>query len=156
MGEGDLDLLAALLVHPAEQALGPLVLLAERRDAVLGEHLVEPLAVVLGDHRLQLVGHPVGIELARARIRRGHHHVDAVGLSVDVVVDPVELDVELLGREGQCTEHAEPAGAAHGGDDVAAVAEGEDRQVDAERVADARVHYWTSCTPEVAVESAQG
>ena len=52
----------------------------------------------------------------------GHHRVDAVGHPVDVVVDPVELDLELLGAEAHRTEHAQAAGLAHRGDDVAAMA----------------------------------
>ena len=69
-----------------------------------------------------------------------HDDVDAVGLAVDVLVDPVQLDLELLGREGERAEHAEAAGLAHRGDDVAAVAEGEDRELDAELVADRCTH----------------
>ena len=63
-----------------------------------------------------------------------HHGVDAVGLAVDVLVDPVELDLELLGAEADGAEHAEAAGLAHRGDDVAAVREREDRVLDPEHV----------------------
>ena len=61
-----------------------------------------------------------------------HDEVDAVGLAVDVLVDPLQLDLELLGREVQGAEDAHPAGPADRGDDVAAVAEGEDREFQAE------------------------
>ena len=57
-----------------------------------------------------------------------------------LLVDPVELDLELLGREADGAEHAEAAGLADRDDDVAAVGEGEDRELDAEVVADGRVH----------------
>ena len=67
-------------------------------------------------------------------VLRRHDDVDAVRLAVDVLVDPVELDLELLGRERERAEHAEPAGLAHRGDDVAAVAEGEDRELDPEHL----------------------
>ncbi len=60
----------------------------------------------------------------------GDDDVDAVGVVADVLVDPVELDLELLGREADRAEHAEAAGLAHGDDDVAAVGEGEDRELD--------------------------
>jgi hypothetical protein len=53
-----------------------------------------------------------------------------------VLVDPVELDGELLGREADGTEHAEPAGIADGGDDVAAMGEGEDRELDPQLIAE--------------------
>ena len=57
-----------------------------------------------------------------------------------MVVDPVELDLELVGRERDGAEDAEPAGLGDRGDDVAAVAEGEDRELDAEPVADGCAH----------------
>ena len=68
----------------------------------------------------------------------GDHDVDAVGLVADVLVDPVELDLELLGGEADGAEHAEAAGLADRDDDVAAVGEGEDRELDAEFVANAK------------------
>ena len=70
----------------------------------------------------------------------GDDDVDAVGVVADVLVDPVELDLELLGREADGAEHAEAAGLADRDDDVAAVGEGEDRELDAEVVADGGVH----------------
>ena len=48
------------------------------------------------------------------------------------------------GREADRAEHAEPAGLAHGDDDVAAVGEREDRELDAELVADGGVHACSS------------
>ena len=141
--ERDLDLLAALLVHPTEQALGP-VFLGELRHVVLGQELVDPVAVLLRDHLLELLAHPLRVELAGARVLRRHHDVDAVRLAVDVLVDPVQLDLELVGRERQRAEHAEAARLAHRGDDVAAVAEREDRQVDAEHFARTGLHACTS------------
>ena len=62
----------------------------------------------------------------------GDHDVDAVGVVADVLVDPVQLDLELLGREADGAEHAEATGLADGDDDVTAVGEGEDRELDAE------------------------
>ena len=52
----------------------------------------------------------------------------------------MQLDLELLGREADGAEHAEAAGLGDGGDDVAAVGEGEDRELDAELVAEGGVH----------------
>jgi len=52
-----------------------------------------------------------------------------------------ELDLERLGRrEGERAEDAEAAGLAHRRHDVATVAEGEDRELDAEGVAEAGAH----------------
>ena len=100
------------------------------------------VAVLLGDHRGQLGLELVGVDLAHALVLAGDDDVDAVGL-VGVLVDPVELDGELLGGEADGAEHAEAAGVGHGGDDVAAVGEGEDRELDAELVADLGAHART-------------
>ena len=54
------------------------------------------------------------------------------GLAADVVVDPGELDLELLGVERQRSEHAEAAGLADLDHHVAAVREGEEWKFDAE------------------------
>ena len=80
-----------------------------------------------------------------AHVLRRHHDVDAVGLVAHVLVDPVELDLELVGREGERAEHAEAPGLAHRGHDVATVGEGEDRELDPESVTDRRPHGGTSC-----------
>ena len=58
----------------------------------------------------------------------------------------LQLDLELLGAEPDGAEHAEAAGLAHGDDDVAAVGEGEDRELDAEVVTDRGAHG--SAAPE--------
>ena len=58
----------------------------------------------------------------------------------DVLVDPLELDFELLGGVTDSAEYPEPAGFAHRHHHVPAVGEGEDRILDVEVVADGRVH----------------
>ena len=58
----------------------------------------------------------------------------------DVVVDPVELDLELLRGEADRAEHSEAARLADRDHDIAAVRECEDRELDIEVVADGRVH----------------
>ena len=60
--------------------------------------------------------------------------------AADVVVDPRQLLVQLLRGERRRTEHAEPAGVGHGGDDVAAVTEGEEREIDTELLTDGWLH----------------
>jgi len=54
---------------------------------------------------------------------------------VDVLVDPLELELELVGGERQGAEHPHAAGPAHRRGHVTAVGEGEDRELDAERLA---------------------
>ena len=94
-----------------------------------GHHVLEHLREVLG-----------GQVRVHALVLVRDHDVDAVGQVADVLVDPVELDLELLGAEAHRAEHAEPAGLAHRDDDVTAVGEGEDRELDAELVADRGAH----------------
>ena len=62
-----------------------------------------------------------------------------------MVVDPRQLDLELLGIEGDGTEDPDAAGIGDGGDDIAAVGEGEYGELDAESVADLCVHGCISC-----------
>jgi hypothetical protein len=111
----------------------------ELRHAMARQHLLDVLLVAQRDHRLERglveAGHapPVG--------ERGRHHdVDAVRLPADVRVDPVELHLELLVRVRERAEDAEAAGAADGRDDVAAVGEGEDRELDVEEIANTGAH----------------
>jgi len=74
----------------------------------------------------------IGAGQLRTGVRGGHHHVHPVRLSVDVLVDPGQLGLQLLGREVERAENAEPAGPAHRRHHVAAVAEGEDRHLEPE------------------------
>jgi hypothetical protein len=58
----------------------------------------------------------------------------------DVLVDPVEFDLELLGGEADSAEDAETARLADRHHHVTAVREREDRKLDVEVVADGGVH----------------
>jgi hypothetical protein len=57
-----------------------------------------------------------------------------------VRVDPCELFVELLGREGERAQHAEAARVGDGRHHVTAVAEREQGELDAEGLADGSAH----------------
>ena len=126
----------------------------------LGSSSTPYLAIRSSTNRRCSSGISVGQRLARhaalldARVLRRHDDVDAVGLVADVLVDPVQLDLELLGREGDGAEHAEPARLAHRGDDVAAVAEGEDRELDAEAVAERGAHVAIIAPPPARARAA--
>ena len=112
-----------------------------RRHAVVGEQLAGEVEVALRDHVLEHLGELLGGHVGvHALVLVRDDDVDAVGVVADVLVDPVELDLELLGAEADGAEHAEAAGLAHRDDDVAAVGEGEDRELDAELVAEWRAH----------------
>ena len=51
--ERDVDLRARGRVGPAEQVVAALDVVGQRRHVVLGEHLLDPVAVLLGDHLLE-------------------------------------------------------------------------------------------------------
>ncbi len=136
-----LDLRSRGRLGPAEQ-LQRVVVAVVDRNAVVGEDLLGEIDVLLGDQVVQrLLEHlrrQVGGVHALVLVR--DDDVDAVGMVADVLVDPVQLDLELFRREADGPEHAEAAGLAHGDDDVAAVGEGEDRELDIELVADGGMH----------------
>ena len=113
VAQRDLDLRCGRGLGPAEQLerVVVLVLLAAARrgreqvagevEVALGHHVLEHLGELLGRH--------VGVH---ALVLVGDDDVDAVGVVADVLVDPVQLDLELLGREADGAEHAEAAGLA--------------------------------------------
>ena len=70
----------------------------------------------------------------------GDQHVDAVAVALDVVVDPLQLDLELVGRHAGHPHHAHAPRLRHLDDDVAAVAERDEWELDVEQVADAGSH----------------
>ena len=108
---------------------------------MVGEDFLAEVQVLLGHHLAQRLGKVLGGQVRiHALVLVGDHDVDAVRVVADVLVDPVELDLELLGSEADRTQHAESAGLAHRDDDIAAVREREDRKLDAEFVADGSVH----------------
>ena len=107
---------------------------------MLGEDLLDEVAVALRDHRPQVLLELGRVELTHALVLAGDHDVDAVGLVADVLVDPRQLDLELLGGEAHGAEHAEAARLRDRGDDVAAMGEGEDRELDAELLGQFGLH----------------
>ena len=88
------------------------------------------------------LGQRVEIEprLADRLVFLGQQQVHAVGSGTDLLVDPAQLEFELLGRVVRGPEAPQPARAGDLGDDVATVGEPEDRDLDAEHPADGVVH----------------
>ena len=107
-------------------------------DAVAVEDVVDELTVAGGDHVLQRRHREPA--LVGAGVLGGHDQVDAVRAIADLGLDPVEVDLELAITVAGGAEHAHAACLRHGDDHVAAVGEGEDRQVDAEHVGDRGLH----------------
>ena len=109
-------------------------------DAVLLEDAAGEAAVVVGDHGGELGLELHRVELAHALVLAGDDDVDAVGGVGAVLVQPVELDLELLGGEADGAEDTEAAGVGDGRHHVAAVGEGEDGELDAEAFGDLGAH----------------
>ena len=102
---------------------------AVRRDRD-GQHLRRE-RLCRGNGRQQ----PLGIEglvLAEDLVR--DEEIDAVGFTVDVRVDPGEFLLQALGGHAGRAEHPHPAGPRYRRDDIAAMAESEEREVEPETV----------------------
>ena len=106
---------------------------------LLGHHLAQRVAELLG-----------GQVRVHALVFIGDHDVDPVRMVADVLVDPLELDLEFLRGEADRPQHTETAGLAHRDDDIAAVRERENRKLDAEFVADGSVHAYVLLTGHIA------
>ena len=105
--------------------------------AVLGEYRLDVGLVLRWYSRL----HFGGGEGALLAIQAGRYQqVDAIGVAIDVVVEPAQLDIEGFRGVAGATEHTESAGVAHGGDHVATMAECEQRELDVEHGTDFVVH----------------
>jgi len=110
--------------------------------AVLGQDLVHEVPVLLGDHPLQGLGQALLVGEAHLPVGAldGDDDVDAVGLAVDMLVDPLQLQLQLVGRERQGAQDTHASRAADGGGHVSAMGEGEDRELDAEHLAEPVLH----------------
>ncbi len=114
MPQRHLDLRRRRGLGPAEQLQRALVVVLGEGHAVVGQQLAGEVEVLLGDHVERSISasssaDDVGVH---ALVLVGDDDVDAVGVVADVLVDPVQLDLELLGREADGAEHAEAAGLA--------------------------------------------
>jgi hypothetical protein len=142
----DLDLGRGRGLGPAEELEGVVVLVLLEGDAVVDEQVAGEVDVTPRHHVLEHLGQilrrHVGVH---ALVLVGDDDVDAVGVVTDVLVDPVQLDLELLGREADGAEHAETTGLGHRDDDVTAVGEREDRELDPQFVADGSAHQLILC-----------
>ena len=135
-----LDLRRGRRLGPAEQLQAVAVAVLDRHT-VIGKDLLGEVQMLLGHHLAQRLGELLGGQVGvHALVLVRDHDVDPVRVVADVLVDPLQLDLELLGREADRPQHAETAGLAHRDDDIAAVREREDRKLDAEFVADGSVH----------------
>src|SRR5690349_2971645 len=107
--------------------------------AELAQRLLHERLVLVGDELRQVGGRPL------RRYLRGHHDVDAVRLSVAVLVHPRQRGVEVVRLvETHAAEDAEPARAADRRCDVLGRREPEDRVGYTELVAERGAHRASS------------
>ena len=90
----DLEVRTATGRRPTEQAFDLLDVIGERGDAVAIEQVVDPLAMRRRDHLVELLFGDVALVFADVLGR--DDGVDAVRLAVDVLVDPLQLELELF------------------------------------------------------------
>ena len=79
-----------------------------RVDAMRLEQLFDVGAVLGGDLGFEVGGCQLALALVGHLL--GDQQVDAVGLAFDMVVDPLEVDLELLRGVLHGAEHAQAAG----------------------------------------------
>ena len=96
--------------------------------------------MLLGDHSLDLFDQVGGRRAVDIHGLLWHDGVHAVGLPVDVLVHPLQLDLQLFGTEAHGPQHPQATCFGHRGRHVAAVGEGKDRVFNFERVAELCSH----------------
>src|SRR5690606_14599515 len=106
-------------------------------DAVAGQQLHQEFAVLGGHLGGELLG---GNVLGDATGVLRYQDVHAVGPAIGVCLDPVELDLQLLGGEAAAAQNAETAVAADRRNHVATMAEGEQRKLTADHFTEFVLH----------------
>ena len=109
------------------------------RYVITGQQVIDEFAVLRGDHGVERCERCV-LSPTFAHVIHRHGEVDAIGLAVDVFVDPVQLNLELLRPKSQCAEHTKSSGVGDGSDDVATMREGEDWKFDSKTLGDRSAH----------------
>ena len=112
----------------------------------LVEESLDEGSVLVGNHADEVL-HPSTAAVTAGVLRRCDQ-IDAVGAITDLVLDPVEVDLELAVGVADRPEHTEAPGTRHRRDDVSAVAESEDRQVDTEHLRDTGLHELSPFLPD--------
>ena len=125
-------------VHPTPAPDQVAYVVGELGDVVAAEDVVDELLVL----RRQELADRLTVEapLVGAGVLHREEEVDAVGSAPHLLLDPAEVDLELLRGVCDRSQHTEAACIRDGGDDVTAVAERQDRELDPEDVADPGPH----------------
>src|SRR5205085_9985164 len=119
--------------------------LVEVGYAVAAEDVVDE-RLLLGRQELA-DGIAVDAPLVGARVLGGEQEVEPVGPAVGLLLDPREVDLQLVGGMAHRTQAAEPTGVGDGRHHVPAMAEGQDRELHAQHVADSGLHRFSSSPP---------
>jgi hypothetical protein len=75
------------------------------------------------------VVHGVSARLVAGVLRRDDE-IHAIGPVPDLLLDPTEINLQLLRGVGHCTKDSQPSGLGNRGDNVTAVGKGKDRELD--------------------------
>ena len=74
---------------------------------MFAQQAIDEVAVLLRDALAEFLGGQILFGLGGHVF--GDQDIDAIGLAIDMRVDPVEFDRQLFGVEGRCAENAEAA-----------------------------------------------
>ncbi len=134
VGEGALDLGQRGGEGPAQQTIG-LFFLGEFGDARVAQQLGGEIPVLLGHRCAQLRFELVGIHFAHALVLARDDGIDPVGLVADTLIDPLQFGFELLDGEAYGAQDPKTACLADLDDDVPAMGECKNWNVDSKPVA---------------------
>ena len=105
-----------------------------------------PFKQVRNEFAMLLRDTPLELRVVRAGVLAyhvlGNQQVDTERLSVDTLVDPVQLDSQLLRIQADRAEDAESPSIRHLGDDIPAMRKGEKGKLDSEFSAEPRAHHF--------------
>jgi hypothetical protein len=87
------------------------------RNAFATENTFHEVAVDPWNEFLQIVQALFGFFI----VSDGNDHIHAIGFAIGVSINPSQLGLELLGRNGGSTQNAEASGAGHFNDNIAAM-----------------------------------
>ena len=142
VGEGHVEQRLVALGRDVEPAARRRArLLGAAPDAIAGQQVVDERAVLLGQQIPSLLG--VDPALLGADVLGRQQQVDPVGFAAGLFLDPGQLVLQPSRTVRDRAEDAESAGVGHRGHDVAAVAEGADREFNAEHLGDSGPHCTT-------------
>ena len=136
MRERDVNMRAGDRVQPAQHAFAADLLTRQRRNAEIGQGLIDEIAVRLWDQLVDVD------RTAFGRHRCRHHDVDTVGQAIGIGVHPAQHRLEFIGVvEAHRPKDTHTAGPGDGRGHLLRRGEHEDRVFDTEAIAQFGVHH---------------